>query len=99
MQMCTTTERRIGPLETRQPLNVVVDGEPVAPLPRRADFMTVSATGALPRVNSVPEPVAEAVTDKQRANFCDYFEPSSETYEAQADADALKAEADKLFDL
>ena len=29
MQMCTTTERRIGPLETRQPLNVVVDGQPV----------------------------------------------------------------------
>jgi len=40
---------------------LTVDGEPVAPLPRRADFMTVSATGALPRVNPVPEPVAEAV--------------------------------------
>jgi hypothetical protein len=51
------------------------------------------------RANDCLEPVAEPVTDKQRANFCDYFEPDSNTYQARADADALKAEADKLFDL
>ena len=40
---------------------VAADGSVVTALPRRADFMTVSPTGALPRVNPVPEPVAEAV--------------------------------------
>jgi len=40
---------------------VSADGKAVQPLPRRADFMTVSPTGALPRVNPVPEPVGEAV--------------------------------------
>ena len=40
---------------------LTADGSVVTPLPRRADFMTVSPTGALPRVNPVPEPVAEAV--------------------------------------
>ena len=40
---------------------VSTDGTIVQPLPRRADFMTVSPTGALPRVNPVPESVAEAV--------------------------------------
>lgn len=40
---------------------VSTDGSVVAALPRRADFMTVSPTGALPRVNPVPEPVADAV--------------------------------------
>jgi hypothetical protein len=40
---------------------LTADGSVVTALPRRADFMTVSPTGALPRVNPVPEPVAEAV--------------------------------------
>jgi len=40
---------------------VSADGRIVTPLPRRADFMAVSPTGALPRANPVPEPVAEAV--------------------------------------
>lgn len=39
---------------------VEADGARLDPLPRRADFMTVSATGALPRVNPEPEPVADA---------------------------------------
>ena len=40
---------------------VVVDGATVDPLLRRADFMTVDPTGALPRTNPVPEDVATAV--------------------------------------
>lgn len=40
---------------------VTVDGVPVEPLVRRADYMTVDPTGALPRTNPVPEEVATAV--------------------------------------
>jgi hypothetical protein len=40
---------------------VQVDGERPAALVRRADFMTVDPTGALPRPNPVPEPVIESV--------------------------------------
>jgi hypothetical protein len=40
---------------------LTADGDEIDPLPRRTDFMTVSPTGALPRVNPVPEPVTEAV--------------------------------------
>ncbi len=40
---------------------VMVDGEYSEALIRRVDFMTVDPTGALPRSNPVPEPVAEAV--------------------------------------
>jgi hypothetical protein len=40
---------------------VLVDGHPAEGIVRRVDFMTVDATGALPRTNPVPEPVAEAV--------------------------------------
>lgn len=39
---------------------VTADGEAILPFTRRADFMTVSPTGALPRVNPVPEPISEA---------------------------------------
>ena len=49
------------------------------------------------RPNDCQEPVAEPVNDKDRANFCDYFEPSSRAYQAGADPDALKAAADSLF--
>ena len=51
------------------------------------------------RPNDCQEPVAELVTDKQRANFCDYFEPSSESYRPGADPEAFRAAADKLFDI
>lgn len=40
---------------------VTVDGSRVEPLLRRADYMTVDPTGALPRTNPVPEEVASAV--------------------------------------
>ena len=40
---------------------VAVDGSMVDPVVRRADFMTVDPTGALPRTNPVPEEVATAV--------------------------------------
>lgn len=50
------------------------------------------------RPNDCQEPIAEPVRYKDRANFCDYFEPSSEAYQARPDADALRAAADKLFD-
>ena len=43
------------------------------------------------------EPIAEPVRDKDRANFCDYFEPSSSAYQPGADADALKAAAEQLI--
>ena len=39
---------------------LTADGEAIPPLARRADFMTVSPTGVLPRVNPVPEPISEA---------------------------------------
>ncbi len=51
------------------------------------------------RPNDCQEPIAEPVRDKDRANFCDYFEPSSNTYEPAADADRLRAAAEDLFDL
>jgi hypothetical protein len=50
------------------------------------------------RPSDCQEPIAEPVRDKDRANFCDYFEPSSETYRPGADVDALRAAADSLFE-
>ena len=41
--------------------DVQVDGVGQQGIPRRADFMTVDSTGALPRANPVPERVSEAV--------------------------------------
>ncbi len=41
--------------------SVTADGLDITALPRRADFMTVSPTGAMPRVNPVPEPIEDAV--------------------------------------
>lgn len=43
------------------------------------------------------EPVAEPVADKQRANFCGYFEPHADTHQAGEDADQLRAAAEDLF--
>ena len=51
------------------------------------------------RPNDCFEPVAEPVKDKQRANFCDYFEPSKDSHKPGPDVDQLKANADALFDL
>ncbi len=51
------------------------------------------------RANDCEEPIAEPVKDKDRANFCDYFEPSSDAHQPAADPDALRAAADDLFDL
>ena len=51
------------------------------------------------RPNDCQEPVAEYVRDKDRANFCDYFEPSMLAYTPGADADPLRSAADDLFDL
>lgn len=52
------------------------------------------------RANACVEPIAEAVSDKRRANFCDYFEPHTGAFSERADdADALRAAADRLFDL
>jgi hypothetical protein len=45
--------------------------------------------------------MAEEVMDKERANFCDFFEPSSETGadgQASSQEDLLKA-AEDLFKL
>jgi len=51
------------------------------------------------RANDCQEPIAEAVHEKDRANFCDYFEPTRLAYRPKADADALKSAADSLFKL
>ena len=58
----------------------------------------LSHIGAPGKPNSCLEPIAEAVQDKQRANFCDYFEPSSKAFRAAPDPERLKAAADDLFD-
>ena len=51
------------------------------------------------RPNDCQEPVAEPVKDKNRANFCDYFEPSDTAYRPAADTAQLQAAAEDLFDL
>jgi len=50
------------------------------------------------RPNDCQEPIAEPVLNKDRANFCDYFDPSSGVYRPGADPDDLRAAADSLFD-
>jgi hypothetical protein len=51
------------------------------------------------RPNDCVEPIAEPVTDKERANFCGYFTPSFPTPASAAppDEDALRQAADDLF--
>ncbi|MCF1183119.1 hypothetical protein L0E83_06640 [Marichromatium gracile] len=51
------------------------------------------------RANDCIEPIAEAVTDKVRANFCELFEPRHQTGgAAPADqAEALRQAAEALF--
>ncbi len=53
-----------------------------------------------PRVRSgCDEPRAEEVSDRERANFCDYFKPRPNAYTAveSAEADKAKAELEALF--
>ncbi len=51
--------------------------------------------------NSCREPVAEKVTDKQKKNFCGYFQPSEIAYQAAntAQADESRKSLDALFGL
>ncbi len=44
------------------------------------------------------EPVADAVQDKTRANFCGYFQPRAGAYEAGAEKEAqARAQLESLF--
>jgi hypothetical protein len=45
------------------------------------------------------EPIAEEVSDKQRANFCDYFKPKNDVYsnKQQSEAERAKAQLEALF--
>lgn len=44
------------------------------------------------------EPVADEVKDKERANFCDYFQPRPDAYTAPTgEGDAARAQLDALF--
>lgn len=45
------------------------------------------------------EPIAEEVRDKERANYCDYFEPKLAAYSNRTDQQAAAAQAqlDALF--
>jgi hypothetical protein len=51
------------------------------------------------RPNACAEPVADPVTEKERANFCGYFDASfpAEAGSAAPDADALRQAAEDLF--
>lgn len=48
---------------------------------------------------SCREPIAEEVTDKRRANFCDYFQLRPDAYQPKDDSAAIAARAqlDALF--
>lgn len=43
------------------------------------------------------EPMADPVSDKERANFCGYFEPLAQTADHPDDAEALRKAAEDLF--
>ena len=50
------------------------------------------------RSNDCMEPIADFVTDKTGANFCDYFQPHDLAYKgAQAADDGLRDAAEDLF--
>ena len=59
---------------------------------RNCGFYSPSAPG------QCREPVADAVSDKQRANFCGYFEATDSYRDEASDAQALRQAADDLFD-
>ena len=48
--------------------------------------------------DSCREPIADKVTDKERANFCDYYRAKPGAYRASEDA-AAREELNALFDL
>ena len=52
-----------------------------------------------PRVsNACEEPIAEPIADKERANFCGYFEPRVDAYRPPGDTEAeARANLDGLF--
>ncbi|MGD8914159.1 MAG: hypothetical protein PVI97_00425 [Candidatus Thiodiazotropha sp.] len=51
------------------------------------------------RPNQCDEPMADRVMDKEKANFCGYFEPTIETAgsDTQSSHDALRQAAEDLF--
>jgi hypothetical protein len=51
--------------------------------------------------NSCTEPVAEKVTDKQRSNFCGYYQPDPQAGRKSGNtgASAAKSQLDALFGL
>jgi hypothetical protein len=52
----------------------------------------------LSKAKQCAEPVADPVLDKQRANFCGYFEPVAGRYRAgDPAADSARAALDALF--
>jgi len=52
------------------------------------------------RPNQCEEPVAEPIQDKQRANYCEFFESTRETGGGEAaEADAQRQAAEELFKL
>jgi len=52
-----------------------------------------------PRVShACEEPIAEPIADKERANFCGYFEPRADAYRPRDDTEAeARASLDALF--
>jgi hypothetical protein len=51
------------------------------------------------KANQCREPIAEPVSDKARANFCDYFAPSADCHRPGGNQEALRTAADDLFDI
>ncbi|MEW8690149.1 MAG: hypothetical protein AB2535_03580 [Candidatus Thiodiazotropha endolucinida] len=51
------------------------------------------------RPNQCEEPMADRVMDKEKANFCGYFEPTAEIKgnDTQSSQDALRQAAENLF--
>lgn len=43
------------------------------------------------------EPIAELISNKERANYCDYFRPSTGKISANSKADEAKKQLDALF--
>ena len=85
---------------------VVVD-EPL-PLSREARCRTCEADLHVCRqcrwydtskAKSCAEPVADEVRDKERANFCGYFELAPDAHGGSASADAARSQLEALFGL
>ncbi|MCB0347433.1 MAG: hypothetical protein KDD37_01285 [Bdellovibrionales bacterium] len=47
--------------------------------------------------NECRETTADPVKEKERANFCDFFKPSSKSSNAKEQTDKLKSAAEALF--